>query len=79
MEWSPGLLPRLAPSLPPEGKPLFTVDALCTLVIDHQAFPLQHDVQPGTAKTLPLPCQFTHSTTQGGDITLFRPVPVDRG
>ena len=40
----------LPPPLLPERKPLFTVDALCTLVIDHQAFSLQHDVQPGTAK-----------------------------
>ena len=63
----------------PERKPLFTVDALCTLVIDHQAFSLQHDVQPGTAKALPLPCQLTHSATQGSIITLLRLVPIDRG
>ena len=69
----------LAPSFPPERKSLFTVDALCTLVIDHQAFPLQHDVQPGTAKALPLPCQLTHSAPQDIIITLLWPVQVDRG
>ena len=58
---------------------IFTVGALCTLMIYHQAFSLQHDVQPGTAKTLPLPCQLTHSAPQDIIITLLRPVPVDRG
>ena len=79
MERSPWPLPRLAPSLLPERKALFTVDALCTLVIDHQAFPLQHDVQPGTAEALPLPCQLTHSPAQDVIVALLRLVPVDRG
>ena len=42
------------------ASPFFTVDALCTLVIDHQAFSLQHDVQPGTPESLPLTRQLTH-------------------
>ncbi len=50
----PGSRSPFAPSLLLEREPLFIVDALCALVIDHQAFSFQHDVQPGTAKTLPL-------------------------
>jgi len=47
-------------------------------MIDQQALPLQHDVQPGTAKSLPLACQLPQALTQVIVITRFRPVPVDR-
>ena len=73
----PGSRSPFAPSLLLEREPLFIVDALCALVIDHQAFSFQHDVQPGTAKTLPLPCQLTLSAAQSIIITLLRPVPAD--
>jgi hypothetical protein len=38
-------------------------------VIDHQTFSLQHDVQPGTAKTLPLSGKLTHPSAQGIIVT----------
>jgi hypothetical protein len=38
-------------------------------VIDHQTFSLQHDVQSGTAKTLPLSGKLTHPSAQGTIVT----------
>ena len=65
--------------LSPERQPFFTVDPLCPLVVNHQAIPLHHDVQPGTAKPLPLRRQLPESLTQEVVNIRFRPVTVDRG
>jgi len=63
---------------PPQRQTFFAVYPLCSLMINHQAFPFQHDVQPGTTKPFPLLRQIPQAVTQGVIIIRLRPVPVDR-
>jgi len=47
-------------------------------VIDHQTLPLKHDVETGTAKSLPLACHLPQALAQGSIIVRLRLVMIDR-
>jgi len=60
------------------AKPFFPIYSFRTLVINYQSFPLKHDVETGTAKSLPLACYLPQALAQDSIILRLRLVMIDR-